>query len=74
MKPGCTPHRCPYRSHMGPIWVPYRLLAGKELAMNWGMDKSPLGQKPTRTRRVTNYSVGMLGKQCKYCFFDLFAS
>ena len=27
MEPGCTAHM---GAHMGPIWVPYRLLAGNE--------------------------------------------
>ena len=26
MEPGCTPHM---GAHIGPIWVPYRLLAGE---------------------------------------------
>ena len=50
MEPGCTAHM---GAHMGPIWVPYRLLAG----MMTNLEKNQaVVEKQNKTKKNENFT------------------
>ena len=59
MEPDCTAHM---GAHMGPIWVPYRLLSGAvhEISNNMVCATSKASDQPAHTRSLIRASVSRL--------------